>query len=275
MSTVEIASVDMPDFDSAIAGFLEGQSREVNAIAAIVITVVIAQAVDRTLARRGGRISAAMSGGPLTPVMDTRLRLVRRLLYAAIIVVGVAFALSAFPTVRRVATGVLASSAVVGIVVGFAARQSIANAVAGIGLAITQPIRIGDLVTFEGQTGTVEDIRLTYTHLRAADGRRIIVPNERLAQSTIENHTIVDPRVHVEVSLWLPLDADVTRALAILGADPDAEEVEVAEVDKEGVRVVVRTWAKDADERGPVAARIRARSLERLRSDSISSDVER
>lgn len=261
--------------DLGIASFLEGHRPEINALAAIVIAVAVAQAVDRTLARRGGRITAAVAGGALTPVVDTRLRLIRRLLYAAIIVIGLAFALSAFPAVRRVATGVLASSAVVGIVVGFAARQTIANAVAGIGLAITQPIRIGDLVTFEGQTGTVEDIRLTYTHLRAGDGRRIIVPNERLAQSTIENHTIVDPRVNVEVSLWVAPDADVTRALAVLGADPDAEEVEVAEVEKDGVRLVVRTWAKDADARGPVAARIRASCLERLRRESLSSDLER
>ena len=90
-----------------------------------------------------------------------------------------------------------------GLVVGFAARQTLANAIAGILLAITQPIRIGDLVTFEEETGEVEDVRLTYTYIRLDDGRRLIVPNERLAQSSIENHTVVDPRVQVEVSVWL------------------------------------------------------------------------
>jgi small-conductance mechanosensitive channel len=264
-----------PDIGSTLAGVLTRYRPELNALAALVIAFALAHAVDRLLARRGRRIGQVVSGGELTPVMDTRLRLARRVIYAAIIVVGVAFALSSFETVRRLATGVLASSAVIGIVVGFAARQSIANAVAGIALAITQPIRIGDLVTFEGETGTVEDIRLTYTFIRAADGRRIIVPNERLAQSTIENHTIVDPRVNVEVSLWVPPTADTTRALAVLEEEPDVEEVEVAEVDKEGVRLVVRTWAKDAAARGPVAARIRARCLERLRSESLFSEPER
>ena len=91
-----------------------------------------------------------------------------------------------------------------GLVVGFAARQTLANGIAGILLAITQPIRIGDLVTFEDETGEVEDVRLTYTYIRLDDGRRLVVPNERLAQSSIENHTIVDPRVQVEVSVWLP-----------------------------------------------------------------------
>ena len=102
----------------------------------------------------------------------------------------------------------LASSAVLGLVVGFAARQTLANAVAGVLLAITQPIRIGDLVTVEEWTGTVEDVRLTYTYILLDDGRRLIVPNERLAQSSIQNHTVVDPLVSIEVSVWLPPDAD-------------------------------------------------------------------
>ena len=103
-----------------------------------------------------------------------------------------------------------------GLVVGFAARQTLANGIAGILLAITQPIRIGDLVTFEEETGEVEDVKLTYTYIRLDDGRRLIVPNERLAQSSIENHTILDPRVQVEVSVWLPPDADLDRAIELI-----------------------------------------------------------
>ena len=118
------------------------------------------------------------------------------------------------------ATGILASSAVLGIVVGFAARQTLANAIAGILLAITQPIRIGDLVTFEDETGTVEDVRLTYTYLRSDDGRRIIIPNERLAQNTIENHTIIDPRVRVDrVACGCRRTPTRPRALRALGGD--------------------------------------------------------
>ena len=107
-----------------------------------------------------------------------------------------------------------------GLVVGFAARQTLANAIAGILLAITQPIRIGDLVTFEEETGEVEDMKLTYTYIRLDDGRRLIVPNERLAQSSVVNHTIADPRVQVEVSVWLPPDADLDKAMELI-ADED------------------------------------------------------
>jgi small-conductance mechanosensitive channel len=180
-----------------VAGsFWADHGNVVTAVATVVVAFVLAQLVDRAVAKRAARLSAAI-GAEVSPVTSTRLRLVRRLLYATILVLGVAFALAQFAAVKRVATGVLASSAVLGLVVGFAARQTLANAVAGVLLAITQPIRIGDLVTFEDATGSVEDIRLTYTYIRTDDGTRVVVPNERLAQSTVQNHTIADPRLRV------------------------------------------------------------------------------
>jgi small-conductance mechanosensitive channel len=206
-------------------------------------------------------------------VASTRLRLVRRLIYASIIVLGAAIALSQFAAVKRVATGVLASSAVLGLVVGFAARQTLANAVAGILLAITQPIRIGDLVTFEDDTGTVEDIRLTYTYVRGDDGTRIIIPNERLAQSKLRNHTIVDPHVRVEVSVWIDRDVDPVKALAVLRGG-DELEVSIAEIDKDGIRVVAATWARSVSERAALAAGLRVSCLERLRSAGLSSSAD-
>jgi len=236
----------------------------VSAIVTVVVAFVIAEVVDRTLARRGGKLTEGLS-----PVANTRLRLVRRLIFAVILLIGVMLALSQFEDVKRIATGLLASSAVLGLVVGFAARQTLANAIAGILLAITQPIRIGDLVTFEGESGTVEDVRLTYTFIRKANDTRLVVPNERLAQSTIENHTIVDPRVRVEVELWLPPSADAARALKVLSRDEELD-VEVSQVDKDGIKMTAATWADTARERGSVAARIRASALESLRSEGLA-----
>jgi small-conductance mechanosensitive channel len=152
-----------------VASFWTGHRNAITAAATVLVAFVLAQLVDRAVSRRAGRIAGAVAGD-LSPVTSTRLRLVRRLLYASIIVIGVALALAQFAAVKRVATGVLASSAVLGLVVGFAARQTLANAVAGVLLAITQPIRIGDLVTFEEATGTVEDIRLTYTYILTEEG---------------------------------------------------------------------------------------------------------
>jgi small-conductance mechanosensitive channel len=236
----------------------------VTAIVTVVVALVLAQVVDHTLARRGKKLTAGLS-----PVANTRVRMVRRLIFATILLIGAMLALSQFEDVKRVATGLLASSAVLGLVVGFAARQTLANAIAGVLLAITQPIRIGDLVTFEGESGTVEDVRLTYTFIRMANDTRLVVPNERLAQSTIENHTIVDPRVRVEVELWLPPSADAARAVALLGRDDDLD-VEISQVDKDGIKLTAATWASTAGERGAVAARVRASCLESLRNEGLA-----
>lgn len=249
---------------------MSGYDNEITAVATVVAALVVARIADRALARRGRRLGEAVARGQLSAVTDTRLRLVRRLIFATIIVLGLALALAQFPAVKQVAAGVLASSALLGLVVGFAARQTLANAIAGVLLAITQPIRIGDLVTFEEQTGEVEDVRLTYTYIHLDDGRRLIVPNERLAQSSILNHTVVDPQVQVEVSVWLGPGADASRALELLAELPDVE-VRVAEVDPEGIRLALSAWAL-ARERGGVAARLRKDSLQRLRDASLSLD---
>ena len=232
--------------------------------------MVFAEIVDRALARRGKRLNEAVAGGRISPVTNTRLRLIRRMIFAGIILIGIFLALRQIPAINRVATGLLASSAVLGLVVGFAARQTLANGIAGVLLAITQPIRIGDLVTFEEETGEVEDMRLTYTYIRLDDGRRLVVPNERLAQSSVQNHTVVDPRVRVEVSVWLPPGGDADRALELV-TEEEGVTATVAEVDKEGIRLSAATWADSPSQRAPVAAALRQLWLRRLRQQGLSS----
>jgi small-conductance mechanosensitive channel len=250
------------------SNFWTDHRNEITAIFTVVAAIVLARLVDRALSRRAVKLAASVAGRELSATADTRLRLVRRLISVTIIVIGVALALAQFAAVKRVATGILASSAVIGLIVGFAARQTLANAIAGILLAITQPIRVGDLVTFQGETGTVEDVRLTYTFVRAGDGRRVIIPNEQLASSTVINHTIVDPRVRVEVSLWIPVDADPARAVAALEDEPDVD-VAVADMEKDGIRITVGAWAPSASERADVAAGLRLHCIERLQQASI------
>ena len=232
---------------------------------------MVAQIVDRIIAKRGARVGEVVTRGELSPANQTRLRLIRRLVFVLIVLIGAGVAAARFPEAHGLATGILASSAVLGLVIGFAARQTLANGIAGILLAITQPIRIGDLVTFEEQSGIVEDMKLTYTYIRLDDGRRLIVPNERLAQSSVVNHTIVDPRVQVEVSVWLPLDADLDKAMELIRNEEDGVDVSVAEVDKEGVRLSATTWAAGPSERGKAAAELRLRWLRRLREHALSS----
>ncbi len=257
--------------DLLTGSFLGEGSNELVALVTVVAAFLIAELVDRLILRRARKFTEAVAGRPLSAVADTRLRLVRRLIFATIVIIGFALALAQFPEAERVATGVLASSAVLGLVVGFAARQTLANGVAGLLLAITQPIRIGDLVTVEECTGTVEEIRLTYTYLLLDGGVRLIVPNERLASNTVQNHTVLDPRVETEISVWLPPGADADAALASLDGMEDAE-ARIAEVTFEGIRIAVKAWAPNAGERGGVASRLRKESLRRVREAALSSE---
>jgi small-conductance mechanosensitive channel len=262
-----MAVVDLP----IAASFWAENRNGITAILTVVAAFAVARLVDHAISGRGSKLASAMPG-PLSPVASTRLRLVRRLIFVAIIVFGIALALSQFAAVKRVATGILASSAVLGLVVGFAARQTLANAIAGILLAITQPIRIGDLVTFEGATGTVEDIRLTYTYVRSDDGTRVVIPNEQLAQNTVQNHSILDPSLRVSVSVWVSRDVDPIRALAVLRGGEDLE-VSVAEIDKDAIRLEAVTWARTPSERNALAAGLRVSCLERLHSAGLSSSA--
>jgi small-conductance mechanosensitive channel len=250
------------------ASFVAEHRNEIVAVATLIGAFLVAELVDRTLKGRALELGERVVGGQLSPVADTRLRLVRRLVFVTIIVIGIGFALIQFPSIKRVATGVLASSALLGLIVGFAARQTLANAIAGISLVISQPIRVGDLVTFEEQTGEVEDIRLAYTSIRCDDGRRLVVPNERLAQSSIVNHTVVDPRIRVEVDVWLPPDGDADEALELLATE--GRDARIADVTSDGIRLTVAADAATPHERGAVATQLRQDSLRKLRNKALS-----
>ena len=118
---------------------------------------------------------------------------------AGIVVVAVGIALQQFADLDKVANAILASSAILAAVVGFASRTTIGNAVAGLQLAVSQPVRIGDFVTFEGETGTIEEVRLTSTWMRTPADARIVIPNERLASGILRNDSINSPSIAVEV----------------------------------------------------------------------------
>jgi small-conductance mechanosensitive channel len=122
----------------------------------------------------------------------TRLRILRRLAFLAVFLVLAMLALSQFTEFKRIATGILASTAVIGLVVGFAAQHTIANMVAGIQIAVSQPIRIGDRVSFEDCEGRVTDITLSYTYLDPGDGSSIVIPNQLLVEGTVHNRSTAD-----------------------------------------------------------------------------------
>jgi small-conductance mechanosensitive channel len=117
----------------------------------------------------------------------TRLRILRRLTIVVVFLVIAALVLSQFTELKRLATGILASTAVLGLIVGFAAQHTIGNMIAGIQLAISQPIRIGDRIAFEEINGRVIDISLAYTYVDPGDATTIVIPNQKLVDGIVHN----------------------------------------------------------------------------------------
>jgi len=247
-----------------VASFWGENDQWLIAVLAIVAAFVIATVVDRGFQRRAHRIAETVRGGrPLSREADTRLRFVRRLVYAAILLIGVVLALSQFAGAWRIAASLLASGVVVAAIVGFAARQTLANFVAGIMLAITQPIRVGDWIALGDDYGEVEDVRLNYTVLRVAGGHRVLIPNERLAGSVITNETLTSDEVAPDVALWIPPGADAERACELLRAEAGAD-VAIAESAPHGVRLAVSADPVPAAEKATCEADLRRRCLARL-----------
>ena len=240
--------------------------------AGVILGVFLLMAIvfDRWIAARGRRIADKVLKGGLTQETDTRLRFIRRLVWLVLILIGVLIALSQFTGLGRVAGSFLASGALVAAIVGFAARQVLANLVAGIMLTISQPLRVGDWVTFEDNYGIVEDVRLNFTVLRTLSEQRVVIPNERLASGILRNDTLESGVVGLDVSLWLPAAADVPRALELL-REETGQTVTIAESAVEGTRLAVGGERVPPPERAKHEAELREQCLRRLRADGVLS----
>jgi small-conductance mechanosensitive channel len=239
----------------------------------VLVALVIAHLLDRTLSRRGGDIANAVVRGEISAATSTRLRFVRRLMYAVIVLIGVAVALAQFDGINKLAASLLASGAIAAAILGFAARQTLANFVAGIMLAVTQPIRVGDWIFVDEHYGAVEDVRLNYTFMRTLGGQQIVIPNEKLASGVLRNDTLGAGSVTPEAHLWLPRTADARQAVDAL-ADETQHKVSVAETTVDGFRLTVSGDPCAPPDRAPAEADLRLRCLERLRSEGLVPEPE-
>ena len=187
-----------------------------------------------------------------------------------IVFVGVFSALLIIPQVRAIAGGILASSAVLGLVIGFAAQRTIGNFIAGLLIAFAQPVRIGDYVETEGFHGVVEEIGLTYTFIRIEDNDRLVVPNEKIASDTIRNSSIRSRKKLAHVTVQVPLDTDLeaARTLLLEAAQDERAEVTVVDLaDRASLRVSV--WAPDEPSAERLETELRLRAHDRLREAGV------
>jgi len=231
--------------------------RLVIAVAVFVAVSLLARAVDRWLARK-----------PMAPEAATRYRVLRRTVTTSILVVGFCSALLVIPQVRAVAGGLLASSAVLGVIIGLASQRTLGNFVAGLLIALSQPVRLGDQVTYAGEDGVIEEIGLTYTFIRMEDSARLVVPNEKLASDTIRNSTIRTRETFAEITVQVPLSADLGAAVDGLReevATDGGAAVFVSALDA-AATVTVRAAARDEQAARQLERELRVRAHGRLRA---------
>jgi small-conductance mechanosensitive channel len=231
--------------------------RIVIAAGVVLVVLVVARAVDWWLSRK-----------ELPPEAETRYRVLRRAITTTIIIVGIFSALLVIPEVRGVAAGLLASSAVLGVIIGLASQQTLGNFIAGLMIATTQPVRIGDRVHYAGEHGIVEEIGLTYTFIRTLDRRRLVVPNSKLASDTIVNASIRSRETYAEVSVPVPLSADLEGAVDALREDISEErdaDVYVGSLDGTAT-VTMRAAAADEVAAERLEHELRLRAHKRLRA---------
>ena len=198
----------------------------------------------------------------------TQFRIIERILIAMVVIISLAIALMTFDGIRKIGVSLFASAGVAGIIIGFAAQKFLGNVVAGVQIAIAQPIRLDDVVIVEGEWGWIEEITLTYVVVRIWDKRRLIVPTTYFIEKPFQNWTRESAdilgTVYIYTDYNVPFDALREELTRILESDQHWDKkVNVLQVTNATDRTVeVRALVSAAD--SPSAWDLRVNIREKL-----------
>ncbi len=238
---------------------------------ALILGWLLKHAVDRYVKRQSAK-------GAMDPGVRTKMQMSGKLLLVFVYFLGLALAIFQFPRARAVGTGLLASAGVIGVLMGLASQGALANVVAGITLAFSQPFRLGDTIFVEDEQGTVEEIHLSYTFIRTPDNRRLIIPNRILASKPIINYSIVESRITACVDIWVDFSAEIDRARKVaieaveqsLFWDKEAEPtVSVVEMTEGAVRLRVLAEAGSQKQAAALGMDARERIITKFREEHV------
>jgi len=223
--------------------------------------------------------------------VQTQTRVVSGVVKGALILVGVGMVLMTFPAIRQIGTTLLASAGIIGLVAGIAAKPVFGNLIAGLQIAITQPIRLDDVVIVEGEWGRVEEITSAFVVVRIWDQRRLIVPLQWFIENPFENWTHTNAELLGTTFLWLdyrtPMDAVRAELTRICATDDRWDGrvcvVQVTETDQSTQQVRLLVSARNAGDLFDLRCAVRERmigylndqhpqSLPRLRVDLTRGD---
>ncbi|MFC4729794.1 mechanosensitive ion channel family protein [Coralloluteibacterium thermophilus] len=205
--------------------------------------------------------------------VHTQARVLSRSIQTAVIVLGVAVILMTFPAIRQVGQAMLASAGLAGIVVGFAARPVFGNLIAGLQIALTQPIRLDDVVIVDGEWGRIDEITSAYVVVRIWDERRLIVPLQWFIENPFQNWTRSSAQLLGTAFLWLdyrtPMDAvrDELRRICESDARWDGRVcvAQVTETDKHTMEVRLLVSARNSGDAFDLRCAVRERMIDFLR----------
>ena len=178
--------------------------------------------------------------------IKTQMQLIKRVLSTVIIVIAIAAILLTFPQVRALGAGLLASAGLVSVVAALAVQTTLTNVFAGIQLAFTDAIRVGDVVVMDEYYGTIEDITMSYVVLKIWDGRRIIYPSSYFTNTPFENYTRVGTEISAGIDFqvdWrVPVDALRARLRALVESSDlwDGRDLSIQVLDIAGDRATLR-----------------------------------
>lgn len=202
-------------------------------LVAIVFKNILNRVINRGVARRGGDKHAAVTAKKVTGYVVYSL--------TVLIILGV----FGIPM-----SAIGASIGLIGLGISFALKDMISNFISGMMILINRPFKIGDQIKVEGESGTVKDVRIRATDVKTFDGRKIIVPNSKLYNGTVENLTYYDER-RFEVVVGVGYDDDIKRAKEIAEnvlqeadgvIESPSPDVLVTELGGSSVNLKLRGW---------------------------------
>lgn len=184
----------------------------------------------------------------------TQIMVLRRIAYVLVGIFTLASLLMQFEAVRQLGTSLLASAGVASLVLGIAAQRTLANLLAGVQIALTQPIRLDDVVIVEGEWGRIEDITLTYVVVALWDQRRLVVPISYFIEKPFQNWTRTSAEILGTVTLrarhGIPVDEVRTELQRLVHGDPRWDgrvaQVQMTEAAEHSIELRILISARDA-----------------------------
>lgn len=204
--------------------------------------------------------------------VQTQTRVIAGVVQGALILVGVSLALMTFPAIRQIGATLLASAGIIGLVAGIAARPVFGNLIAGLQIALAQPIRLDDVVIVEGEWGRIEEITSTYVVVRVWDERRLIVPLQWFIEHPFQNWTRTSAQLLGTAFLWLDYRTPMAEVRAelqrICNDDPRWDGrvcvAQVTETTERSIEVRLLVSARNSGDLFDLRCALRERMLEFL-----------